>query len=166
MRQRIVVMGVTGAGKSTIGARLAQRVGVPFADADDLHTPQAVAKMASGQPLDDADRAPWLDAVGAWLAAQADGGVIACSALKRAYRDALRAQAPTAVFVHLTGDSATAARRVAARPGHFMPASLVASQFEALEPLGADERGIEVDFTLGTDAIVDAVLAHLPLGRT
>ena len=130
---RIVVMGASGCGKSTVGRALAERLGVPFADADDLHPAANVAKMAAGVPLDDEDRAPWLREVGRWLAAQPDGGVIACSALRRRYRDAVRGHVPRAEFLHLAGDRALLEDRVAARPGHFMPATLVASQLATLE---------------------------------
>jgi gluconokinase len=153
----VVVMGVTGCGKSTVGAALARRLGVPFADADDFHSQENVAKMAAGVPLDDADRGPWLRAIGAWLAEHADHGAVAsCSALKRAYRDVLRAQAPDAFFVHLHGDRETVRRRVAGRAGHFMPSSLVASQFAALEPLDADERGLVLPLDAPVDDLVDA----------
>jgi gluconokinase len=151
----VVVMGVTGCGKSTVGAALARRLGVPFADADEFHSPANVAKMSAGVPLDDADRWPWLLSIGQWLASH-DGGVVSCSALKRAYRDALREQAPDAFFVHLHGDREAVRRRVAARPGHFMPASLVDSQFATLEPLGADERGVVLDLATSVDDLVTA----------
>ena len=155
----VVVMGVTGSGKSTVGVALAERMGVPFADADDFHSPANVAKMRSGVPLTDEDRRPWLLTIGTWLAEHAAGGaVVPCSALKRAYRDTLREAAPTVSFLHLHGDRATVAARVGAREGHFMPESLVDSQFAALEPLGADERGVAVDFTLPVDVIVDRFL--------
>jgi gluconokinase len=151
---RVVVMGVTGCGKSTVGAALAARLDVPFADADEFHSPANVAKMSAGVPLDDTDRWPWLRATGEWLAGR--DGVVSCSALKRAYRDALREQAPDAFFVHLHGDRETVRRRVAGRPGHFMPASLVDSQFAALEPLGADERGVVLDLATPVDDLVTA----------
>jgi gluconokinase len=144
----VVVMGVSGSGKTTVGAALAQRLRVPFADADDFHPPANVAKMSAGVPLTDGDRAPWLATIAAWLADHArTGGVTSCSALRRAYRDVLTAAAPEAYFVHLHGDREVIAARVAGRPGHFMPAALVESQFATLEPLGADERGavLEVD---------------------
>lgn len=149
----VVVMGVTGSGKSTVGRVLAERLGVPFADADDFHSAANVAKMSAGVPLDDEDRVPWLRAIGAWLG-ERDGGVVTCSALKRWYRDILRDAAPGVLFLHLDGDRETVRARVAARAGHFMPASLVDSQFDALEPLGADERGVVVDLALPVDAIV------------
>lgn len=159
---RVVVMGVTGSGKSTIGAALAERLGVPFGDADDFHSAANVAKMSAGVPLDDADRRPWLRAIGRWLAAQDRGGVVSCSALKRSYRDTLRAEAPGLVFVHLHGDRETVRRRVAGRAGHFMPESLVESQFAALEPLAADERGIVLDLDTPADDLVAAAARSIP----
>ena len=160
----LVVMGVTGSGKSTVGAALGRRLRVPFADADDFHSAANVAKMSAGVPLDDDDRMPWLRSIGAWLAERAgSGGVVSCSALRRAYRDVLRAAAPQVGFVHLHGEEEVVRQRVAARPGHFMPASLVASQFRTLEPLGADERGIVLDFGRGVDRLVDDYLAASPL---
>ncbi|HZQ33680.1 MAG TPA: gluconokinase [Mycobacterium sp.] len=155
--QPIVVMGVSGSGKSTVGAALAQRLGVPFADADDFHPAANIAKMAAGMPLDDDDRRPWLEAIGGWLAAHGDGdgGVMSCSALKRTYRDYLRSCCPSTEFVHLSGSPEVIATRQAARTGHFMPPSLMASQFATLEPLQPDERGITVGVDRDVDAIVD-----------
>ncbi len=158
MASPIVVMGVSGSGKSTVGAALAQRVRVPFADADDFHPPANVAKMTSGQALNDDDRHPWLDAIGQWLAehcSSSSGGVMSCSALKRKYRDQLRRHCPDVVFLHLSGSPEVIAKRQASRPGHFMPASLLASQFETLEPLEPDERGIAIDVDQDIDSIVD-----------
>ena len=155
----VVVMGVTGSGKSAVGTVLAERMGVPFADADDFHSPANVAKMRAGVPLDDNDRLPWLRAIGEWLAAHEESGaVVTCSALKRAYRDILREAAPGVTFLHLDGDIETVRRRVADRPGHFMPESLVQSQFDALEPLQEDERGVVVDLGLAVDEIVGRFL--------
>lgn len=154
----VVVMGVTGSGKSTVGIALAERVGVPFADADDFHSPANVAKMSSGVPLTDVDRRPWLLAIGVWLAEHEHGAVVTCSALKRVYRDTLREAAPTVTFLHLHGDKETVRKRVAGRDGHFMPESLVDSQFADLEPLGTDERGVVVDYALPVDVIVDRFL--------
>ncbi|WP_242530526.1 gluconokinase [Nocardioides aromaticivorans] len=151
----IVVMGVSGSGKSTVGAALAQRLGVPFEDADDLHPAANIAKMSAGIPLDDDDRHPWLETIGEWLATHdGDGGVISCSALKRSYRDQLRAHAARAVFVHLHGTREVIARRQASRPGHFMPASLLDSQFDTLEQLADDEAGVVIDVDQTVDAIV------------
>ena len=160
MRAPIVVMGVSGSGKSTVGAALAQRLGVPFADADDFHPPANIAKMTAGQPLDDGDRHPWLEAIGEWLAEHRDGGVMSCSALKRTYRDQLRRHCPAVEFVHLTGAPEVIAARQASRPGHFMPASLMASQFGTLEPLQPDERGVTIGVTHDVDFIVASYLAH------
>lgn len=156
-----VVMGVSGSGKSTVGAALAQRLGVPFEDADDLHPRANIAKMTAGLPLDDEDRYPWLEAIGEWLAGHADGGVMSCSALKRAYRDQLRRHAPGVVFVHLEGSQLVITDRQASRPGHFMPASLLASQFATLEPLQADERGVVIDVDQSVDAIVAEAVSQL-----
>ena len=152
-------MGVTGCGKSTVGAALAGRLGARFADADEFHSAANVAKMSVGVPLDDADRWPWLRAIGEWLA---DGGVVSCSALRRAYRDALRERAADAFFVHLDGDRETVRRRVAGRAEHFMPASLVDSQFAALEALGADERGVTLDLSAPVDDLVAAAARSIP----
>ena len=156
----IVVMGVSGSGKSTVGAALAQRLRVPFADADDFHPEANIAKMTAGHALDDDDRYPWLEAIGDWLAARCrDGGVMSCSALKRKYRDQLRLHCPDVTFLHLAGSLEVIGRRQASRPGHFMPASLLASQFETLEPLAADERGVSIDVDQDIDSIVESYLA-------
>lgn len=160
MAHRILLMGVSGSGKSTIGPLLGQALGVPFADADAFHPPANIAKMARGEPLTDADRAPWLDAIGAWLAAQA-GGIAGCSALKRAYRDRLRALAPGLRVLHLGGDAAMIAARQSARTDHFMPASLMASQFATLQPPSADEHAIILDIGAPPAALVATALAAL-----
>jgi len=154
-------MGVSGTGKSTVGVALADRLGAAWVDGDDLHPPANVAKMAAGVPLDDADRAPWLDRVGAWLAehGSAAGGVVACSALRRAYRDRLRAAAPTTFHVHLDGPVEVVAARQAGRPGHFMPASLLASQLALLEPLAPDEAGVVLDVRRGVEELVEQACA-------
>ncbi|MFC6085618.1 gluconokinase [Sphaerisporangium aureirubrum] len=153
-------MGVSGSGKTTVGRALAARLGLPFADADDFHSPANVAKMAAGIPLQDADRLPWLRAVGEWLAGRAGtGAVSACSALRRGYRDVLREAAPAVFFVHLHGDPEVVRRRVAGRQGHFMPASLVDSQYAALEPLEPDENGVVLDFSRDTGHLVEDFLA-------
>lgn len=157
----IVVMGVSGSGKSTVGQALAQHLRVPFADADTLHPDANITKMAAGHALNDNDRHPWLEAVGEWLAQHREGGVISCSALKRKYRDQLRLHCPRAEFVYLRGSPELIARRQSARPGHFMPASLLKSQFDTLEPLESDEPGIVADVDESVDAIIDSVLAHL-----
>jgi carbohydrate kinase (thermoresistant glucokinase family) len=155
MSVRIVVMGPSGCGKSTVGAALAEALGVPFVDGDDLHPLTNVEKMAAGIPLDDDDRMPWLRVVGEALR-DADGIVVACSALRRRYRDAIRAEAPDAFFAELVVDRSTLAGRVQERVDHFMPASLLDSQLAALEPLAADERGVRVDASLGlTQEVAD-----------
>ncbi len=150
----VVVMGVSGSGKSTVGAALAQRLRVPFADADDFHPPANIAKMSAGHALDDSDRHPWLDAVGAWLGEHPDGGVMSCSALKRKYRDQLRHHAPGVRFLLLEGTREVIERRQASRPGHFMPSSLLTSQFATLEALAPDEDGVVIDVDQSVDAVV------------
>jgi gluconokinase len=158
-----VVMGVSGSGKSTVGAALAQRLGVPFADADDFHPEANIAKMTAGEALDDDDRRPWLEAVGRWLAEHdSTGGVMSCSALKRSYRDQLRHHAPRVELVHLHGTREVIARRQASRPGHFMPSSLLDSQFATLEPLAPDEHGVVIDVDQGIDAIVQGYVDQHP----
>lgn len=154
----VVVMGVSGCGKSTVGAALATTLGVPFGDADDLHPPANIAIMADGRPLTDAEREPWLEVVGEWLAAYARGGVMSCSALRRRYRDQLRRHCPGLRFVHLAGSPELIARRHAGRRDHFMPGSLNASQFRTLEPLEADEDGLVVSVEAAVDAIVAEVI--------
>jgi gluconokinase len=159
MPSPIVVMGVSGSGKSTVGAALAQRLRVPFADADDFHPPANIDKMTAGEPLNDDDRYPWLDAIGAWLAARQGGGVMSCSALKRKYRDQLRGHCADVEFLHLAGSPEVIGRRQASRPGHFMPAALLASQFDTLEPLESDEHGTTIDVDQDIDSIVESYVA-------
>ncbi|MET9384236.1 gluconokinase [Streptomyces sp. NPDC002928] len=161
----IVVSGVSGSGKTTVARLLAKRLDTPFAEADDFHPPANIAKMSAGVPLDDADRQPWLEAVGRWLHEHdtADtGGVVACSALKRRYRDTLREACPGAFFLHLTASHELLAERLGRRTGHFMPRSLLDSQIAALEPLEPDERGAELDATPAPDTIVDLAARLLP----
>lgn len=161
LEKHILVMGVSGCGKSTIGAMLAEALGLPFADADAFHPPENVRKMSAGIPLTDADRWPWLDALGAWLAAEERGGIIACSALRRAYRDRLRGWVPGLSVVHLAGAPELIAARQGAREGHFMPPSLMASQFATLEPPGADEEALILDIAAAPGAVVAEAAARL-----
>lgn len=152
---RLVLMGVAGSGKSTIGAALSDALGLPYRDGDDLHPAANIAKMSRGEPLDDADRWPWLQAVARALADMPEGGIIGCSALKRRYRDLIRDTAGVPVtFVHLQGSRALIAERMAHRPGHFMPTSLIDSQFAALEPPEADEGAITVDIAEQVEDVV------------
>ncbi|WP_436502008.1 gluconokinase [Actinokineospora sp. HUAS TT18] len=161
MHPVVVVMGVSGSGKSTVAALVAQRLGVPFAEADELHPSTNIAKMTAGVPLTDEDRLPWLAAIAGWIGehARAGGGVVTCSALKRSYRDLLREAAPGHVwFLHPHGDRALLADRMTRRTGHFMPLSLLDSQLADLEPLGPDEPGAQVDFRLTPDEIADVAV--------
>jgi gluconokinase len=162
--QHLVVMGVSGSGKTTIGVALAVRLGYAFADADDFHVEASVAKMARGVPLTDADRAPWLQALAGWIAGRNAGGqssVLACSALKRRYRDALRAAAPQHVsFVFLAVASETLRDRLRKRTGHFAGAELLESQLATLEPLAPDEPGITIDGAATPATIVERAFAY------
>ena len=159
----VIVMGVSACGKTSVGRRLAHRLGVPFADADDLHSAANRAKMASGRPLDDTDRRPWLSALARWIraAAERDGGVMACSALRRDYRDRLRPPGAEVWFLHLSLDPAVALERISARRGHFMPPELLDSQYLLLEPLQTGEPGATVDASGGTEETVEAALRAL-----
>lgn len=158
----VVMMGVSGSGKTTVGAALAQRLRVPFADADDFHPEANIAKMSAGIPLDDEDRGPWLQAISAWLVDHGStGGVASCSALKRDYRDVLTLAGPHAVYLHLHGDRDVLAARVAGRPGHFMPAALIDSQFATLELLQPDEIGAALDVDQPVDTLVNQSLTIL-----
>jgi gluconokinase len=160
MRPRVVVMGVSGCGKTTVGQALAGLLGVPYVDGDDLHSPENVARMAAGVPLDDDARAGWLDRVGARLAAAGeDGVVVSCSALKRSYRDRLRAAEPGLTLVFLHGEPALIAARLASRQGHYMPPSLLQSQLDTLEPPRADEGPLHADIAEAPTQIA-ARLAH------
>lgn len=146
----VVMMGVTGSGKSVVGTALATRLGARFIEGDGLHPPENIARMSAGIALTDADRAGWLDRIAAAIVAETAVGhavVATCSALKRRYRDQLRAAVPNLLFVYLDIDRATAHRRVEARKHHFMPASLVDSQFADLEPPAADEEALRLDAT-------------------
>ena len=157
-RRVIVVMGVSGTGKSTIGRALAETLDLPFVEGDDLHPAANVAKMAAGIPLTDADRAPWLDLIAAELGRPV---VITCSALKRAYRDRLRRAAPDLVLVYLHGAPELLASRMAQRDGHFMPTALLESQLATLEEPAADEDAIPVDVMLRPGEIVELVTDRL-----
>ena len=164
----IVVMGVEGSGKTTIGSVLARRLGWPFEEGDALHPPANVARMRAGQPLTDADRLPWLEAVTAWAEARLDAGengIITCSALKRAYRDIIDRRGRGVVFVFLRGSRDLIAARLGERHGHFMPASLLDSQLADLEPPAADEPAISVDIGGPPEAIADEIVARLGLGE-
>jgi carbohydrate kinase (thermoresistant glucokinase family) len=164
MLTHLVVMGVTGTGKSTVALALQKSLGWPLAEGDDLHPASNVAKMAAGIPLDDADRWPWLAAIGAWTGEQDSEGhstIVTCSALRRAYRDRLREAAAGTVFVHLVGTIDLLESRLQGRSGHFMPPSLLPSQLATLEPLQPDEPGFEVSIDAPLDTIVDQVRAKL-----
>jgi beta-N-acetylhexosaminidase len=153
-------MGVSGCGKTTIGDLVARELGVPFLDGDSLHPVENVAKMAAGTPLTDEDRWPWLATVGTALANAGDGGmVLACSALRRSYRDAIRAQAPDTIFLHLHGSKEVLRARTEGRTGHFMPPALLESQLATLEPLGADEAGVVVDIAAPVEQVVREALS-------
>lgn len=160
----MIVMGVQGTGKTTIGSALGELLGVTFIDSDDLHPPANKVKMAAGTPLEDEDRVPWLKIVGATIAANAAEGrttIVACSALKRWYRELLRSSVPELQFIHLAGQRDLVASRLATRQHEFMPTTLLDSQFEVLEPLAPWEAGVVVPVA-GTPAeIVDVVAEYL-----
>lgn len=159
---RVVVMGVSGAGKSTIGTLVADAMNFPFVDADSLHPLENIRKMAAGTPLNDDDRWPWLDLVGHELATtRAKGIVVACSALKRRYRDAIRAKAPDTIFLHLDGSLEVLSSRLEGRSGHFMPPNLLASQLDALEPMEADESAVVIDIAASMNEILDRAVAGI-----
>jgi carbohydrate kinase (thermoresistant glucokinase family) len=160
----LLVMGVSGSGKTTVGKALAGALAWPFQEGDDLHPPANIAKMEAGQPLTDDDRAPWLAAIAHWLDGQAmrgEPGVITCSALKRSYRDRLRKDRPQLWLVFLEGSRAVLAERLARRRGHFMPPSLLDSQLAALEAPGEDEPVIDIDIEAPVEDQVSAVEAVL-----
>ena len=168
----VIVAGVSGSGKTTVGAMLAGRLGWPFADADDFHPAANIEKMRAGIPLTDTDRWPWLRAIGGWMdehIARGESAVVSCSALRRSYRDLLLAGRPEARMVFLATDSQVLTRRLAARVGHFFPKQLLASQLAALEPPGPDEHVIRVVPADTPGATVDAIIALLfpdgPAGR-
>ena len=159
-----VVMGVSGAGKTTIGAALTRRLGWQFQEGDALHPPENVAKMHAGIPLDDADRAPWLRAIAARIdewRERGEAGVITCSALKRKYRDVIVGDRPDLRLVYLTAPTKLIAERLAGRHGHFMPVSLLESQLAALEPPGPDEKVLTVAVDAPVDTVVERIAASL-----
>lgn len=160
-----MVMGVSGSGKSTVGELLAQELGATFIDSDSLHPEANVAKMAAGTPLNDDDRKPWLEAIGQKLAQAGDESlVIACSALKKSYRDIIRTADPTARFVHLDGPRELLSERVATRRAHFMPPSLLQSQLETLERLDSDESGVVLDISEKPKELARKAAAMLTAG--
>jgi gluconokinase len=164
----IVVMGVSGSGKSTVAAGLADRLGWEFAEGDDFHPPANVEKMRSGRPLDDDDRWPWLRALAGWIGEHEKAGksvVVTCSALKRSYRDLLRDGHPSVWFAHVTADADLIRERVGHRTGHYMPPSLLDSQLSTLQPLEDDEPGASISGAGRPDEVVDALLATLRAER-
>jgi len=163
-KQVLVVMGVSGSGKTTIALPLAARLGWPFLEGDDLHPAANVAKMHSGRPLDDSDRWPWLDAIAAWIDARisaGEPGVVTCSALKRAYRDRLLGVRKGVRLVFLHADRDLLAERLARRTGHFMPPSLLDSQLATLEPPEPGENAIVVDISLPPEQVIATLIARL-----
>jgi carbohydrate kinase (thermoresistant glucokinase family) len=163
----IVVMGVASSGKTSLGERLAERLGWPFRDADSFHPPENVAKMSSGTPLTDEDRKPWLAAIAAWideLRTTGGNGIVTCSALKRAYREVIVGDRPDVTLVYLRGSRELIGERMAARQHHFMPPALLDSQFATLEEPGADEKPLVVQVEASKEAIVAQVVRELRLG--
>ena len=157
---KIVVMGVTGCGKTTVGIALAEALGIEFIDSDDLHSESNKKKMSSGTPLTDSDREPWLQVVSKTLQNH-ENIVVACSALKKSYRSTILAGAPTTKFVHLSGSQELIFTRLSERSHHFMPIGLLDSQFETLEPLGHTETGKVFEISQPVDQIVNEVIAWL-----
>ena len=163
----VVVMGVSGSGKTTVAVELARRLGWEFAEGDDHHPAANVEKMRAGTPLDDADREPWLRALAAWIAAREEAGrscVLTCSALKRSYRDLLRQGNDSVFFAYVAVPEDVLTERLAQRTGHYMPASLLTSQLAVLEPLQDDEPGVTVPGTGEPAEVVDAIVGALPSG--
>ena len=161
----VVVMGVSGSGKTTVAVQLARRLGWEFAEGDDHHPAANVEKMRSGVPLDDADREPWLRGLAGWIAERERAGascVLTCSALKRSYRDLLRTGNDSVFFAHVDVPETVLVERVTARTGHYMPPSLLTSQLATLQPLQDDEPGITVPGTGNPGEVVDAIVAALP----
>ena len=157
-------MGVSGSGKTTVAHGIRDALGLVFAEADEFHSDANIAKMKKGVPLTDEDRWPWLEKLSGWMAEQAAQGrdtVIACSALRRSYRDVLRSGVPDVEFVHLDGPADVIRERLSGRRGHYMPASLLESQVETLEPLQADETGVVLDLREPADRLVDQAVEWL-----
>ncbi len=163
LKTTIVVMGVSGCGKSTVGQDLAKRLGWPMVEGDDLHSTANKTKMASGTPLTDEDRGPWLESIRDWIDTTPSHAIVTCSALKRSYRDILRTARGRVRFLHLDGSPTVLGERMAARKGHFMPPALLISQLETLERLGSDEDGAVVDIDQKPDEILTAALRQLRL---
>ncbi|MDG4782076.1 gluconokinase [Micromonospora sp. WMMD961] len=164
--RHVVVMGVSGAGKTTVARGISAATGLTFAEADEFHSPENVARMRSGVPLDDTARWPWLSDIAGWIAdrgAEGRSTVLACSALKRSYRDVLRQGAPHLDFVHLHGPAEVIRARMARRAGHYMPASLLESQFATLQPAEPDESVLVLDVSLAPQALVAAAVEGLGL---
>lgn len=162
--RQVIVMGVSGCGKSTIARSVASIAQWPFGEGDDFHPPANVAKMHAGTPLTDDDRWPWLRTIADWMRGEAAAGrscVVTCSALKRAYRDLLGDRLPGICFVHLHGDRQVLHDRIAARSDHFMPSTLLQSQFDALEPLQPGESGVVLNVAADPDTLVSQALAWL-----
>lgn len=157
---KIVVMGVTGCGKTTVGAALAESLGIEFIDSDDLHSESNKKKMSSGTPLTDADREPWLQAVSRALQSH-ENVIVACSALKKSYRSTILAGAPATKFVHLSGSKELIFARLSERSHHFMPIGLLDSQFHTLEPLDHSETGKVFEISQPVDQIVNEIIAWL-----
>ncbi|MEU4567236.1 gluconokinase [Micromonospora sp. NPDC023956] len=167
--RHVVVMGVSGAGKTTVARGIAARAGLVFAEADEFHPPTNVARMRAGLPLDDAARLPWLRDLAGWMADRSAAGVstvLACSALKRSYRDVLRQGSPNVEFVHLDGPAEVIRERMSRRAGHYMPTSLLESQLATLERHHPDESVLVLDVSLTPHELVSAALAGLGLSTT
>jgi gluconokinase len=168
-RQRlttIVLMGVAGSGKSSVMAALERQLGWPTLEGDALHPPANVRKMAAGIPLSDEDRIPWLQSIGRWIGereAARSSSIVTCSALRRAYRELVRKRHPSLWFVHLVAPPETLEKRIEAREGHYMPASMLGSQLETLEPLERGEPGSTIDATPPPEAIADRIIEMLRL---
>ncbi|WP_321384707.1 gluconokinase [Rhizobium sp.] len=159
--QKIVIMGVSGCGKSSVGAALAEKLGTSYVDGDDLHPAANIAKMSAGLPLNDEDRWPWLALVGESLSKTEGLAIIGCSALRRVYRDKIRSMVSEPVlFIHLAGSKEVIAARMGKRSGHFMPGSLLDSQFATLEPPQSDELALTIDIDQPLDGMISAILAE------